>query len=132
LLVARAMRRFVVGFAVFILTAPVAAVTACDDESDCCPVSESFMCSNFDVGGSRSLNGGFCETGLADDISQMTGKKVDAKGCTYWERDPNGGITCSAGARPRDAGSDTSVIDATSMDSSDASNAGDAGDATID
>jgi hypothetical protein len=117
------MRRSVVGLFVFVLMASVAAVTACDDEDDCCPVTENFMCSNFDVGGSRSLNGGTCETGLTDNISKMTGKKVDAKGCTYWERDPKGGITCSAGsARPPDAGSDTSV--------SDASEAGDSGDAS--
>ena len=106
------------------------ASSACDDE-ECCPVSDTFTCTDFSFGGARSLQpGGSCETGYTDNLPVVTGKKTDAKGCTYWERDSSGARTC--GVAPRfDAGRDTSpeassdaagpdAADASSLDAADA------------
>lgn len=111
--------------------AAVVGTSACDDSSDtCCPVSDSFSCDRFDVGGARSLQpSGTCATGVPDAFPVKKTRSIDAKGCAYWEPDLSATGRCGQ-ARPVDAGTDSSTTDAESDASDDAeSDAGDAGDA---
>ena len=114
------IRRFIFVSTVVTFLCSLLAVTACDDD-DCCPVSETFTCSNFAKGGSRSLQNGVCETGLTDNLPSFTGKKIDAKGCTFWEVDPSGPRTCGAAINTprRDAAAD--AADGEAIDAADAS-----------
>jgi hypothetical protein len=105
------------------LLVALCATTACDDD-DCCPVSETFTCTDFQSGGSRSL-GASCSS-FTDNLPSYKGKKVDAKGCTYWEVDPAGPRTCGAAIRV-DAGRDAAKE---TLDSGDAADATDATDVT--
>lgn len=105
----------------------VATASCSDDDDECCPVSESFSCSNFDIGGARSLQAnGQCQLGYSDNLLVST-KAVDAKGCTYWK--PTGGITCNVGTG--DGGVPDASGDASDEAAADAGDAGtEAGDAT--
>jgi hypothetical protein len=111
---------------------PLVLTSACEgDSSDCCPVSETFTCSNFSFGGARSLQpSGECRTGYSDNLPTVTGKKVDAKGCTYWEPDPSGARTCGV-ARPVDGGADAGH-DASMEDAHHDDGGGDGGDDAAD
>ncbi|HVH47165.1 MAG TPA: hypothetical protein VM925_32710 [Labilithrix sp.] len=76
-----------------------------NNTEECCPVSEHPSCSNFLVGGAKSLrSGGVCAGALSDNIPSGLQKKVDAKGCAYWELDESSPGTC--GVAPNDSGSD--------------------------
>lgn len=108
------MKRLVVSLFGCAVLAALLATSACEGE-ECCPVSETFTCSNFDFGGARSLQPmGVCQSGYTDNLPSLKGKKVDAKGCTYWEIDPTGPRTCGV-ARPIDAAADATdaAVDAT-------------------
>jgi hypothetical protein len=92
---------------------------------------QTFTCSNFSFGGARSLQpSGECRTGYTDNLPTVTGKKVDAKGCTYWEPDPSGARTCG-GARPVDGGADAGH-DASLEDAHHDDGGGDGGDDAAD
>jgi hypothetical protein len=101
---------------------------ACEssDAGECCPVSEAFSCSSFDVGGARSLQpSGTCQTGIPDAFPVKKTRSVDAKGCPYWEPDPSATGRCGQ-AHPVDSGLDASsdsASDASPVDASDASDA---------
>lgn len=118
------MNRSVTLVLVGLSVAPLLLTSACKDDDECCPVSETFTCTDFDFGGARSLQaGGSCKEGYTDNLPKVTGKKVDVKGCTYWEVDPGGGRTC--GVAPTHV--DTGRNDAGNVDAADA-----ASDATQD
>jgi hypothetical protein len=120
--------RLLVGFALAatalgaFLTIP--ACNSADDDSECCPISESFNCNSFDTGGARSLQpSGTCATGVPDAFPVKKTRSIDAKGCPYWEPDTTAIGRCGQAAPRVDAGIDSAVADS-------ATDATDAADAT--
>lgn len=105
------MRILICLSAISAIVVSVIATTACGSkDAECCPVSDTFSCSDFEVGGARSLqSGGACSGPQPEPRPVLKTRKVDAQGCSYWEPDPAATGHCGASSPAIDAGKDSSV-----------------------